>query len=330
MPMTTTVCPVAGLARTSLARSWSSLAALTAGIAFTLVVAPARAQGASTTAPAVPAATLRLELLATALRGDVHTLHNLQRGFLRAGAVAQDPQPQGEGGTKAARPFATIRDARFDGDGKLLALLVEPTAGDRLAEPGVRVLPAAQIEWDEGRRHWIVREANLHFAELEPVTGTGAAAPAPPSSRPAPHPWLASQLVRATFDPLAFTQPVPPTDSRPATNAAATTVVHGSFWMVPTLQRLALVVVPVPVSEPDGQATTRCFVVPWALLQLTAAGDDIAARIGSSSTLLATGPTCEQLATEPDHALRQRCYAHFQIAVPSWDQATAAGAAPTK
>lgn len=330
MPMTTTVHLVAAVARTRRARTWSAPAALTAGIAFALLATPVRAQAPA--APAAPAATLRLEPLATALRGDVHTLHNLQTGVPRAGSAAQDPPPRGEGeaGSKAARPFATIRDARFDGDGRLLALLVEPTAGDRRAEPGVRVLPAAQIEWDEDRRRWLVREANLKFAELAPTTGPRPAAPSPPTVRPAADTWLASHLVQATFDPLAFTPPAKPTDGRPAANAAAATAVHGSFWLAPKLQRLALVVVPVPGRSPDGQPATQCFVVPWALLHLTSAAGGLAMRIGSTPASLAAGPTCEQLATEPDHALRQRCYAHFQIAAPSWDPATTAGAANTK
>lgn len=330
--MTTTAHLSAAVAHTRCTRTWSAPAVLTAGIAFTLLTMHVRAQTPAPTAPASPGATLRLEPLASALRGDVYTLHNLQTGVPRAGSVAQDPPPrsEGEAGSKAARPFATIRDARFDGDGRLLALLVEPIAGDRRAEPGVRVLPAAQIEWDEGRRRWFVREANLKFAELAPTTGPRPAAPSPPTARPATDPWLASHLVQATFDPLAFAPPAKATDSRPAANAAAATAVPGLFWLAPRLQRLALVVVPVPGRSDDGQPATQCFVVPWALLHLTAAADGLAARIGSTPASLAAGPTCEQLATEPDHALRQRCYAHFQIAAPSWDPATTAGAANTK
>ncbi len=267
---------------------------------------------------------LHLQSLQAISGAGVYAIQNLQTGGQRSQDPVPTPRPEASEGSKAARLLAHVRDARFDGEGRLLALLIEPPVPDPRSEEIVRVLPAAAVRWDEPLHHWVVIEPNLQFGELEAVNVQKPAA-SPPTGQPLPPTvWLASQLVQASFDPILAVVPAPPearqkTVGQPVVSAAPTPA--PVIWMAPTLQRLVLAVVPITVPVVDGPSTTRHVPVPWSLVSTVKARSGCHLRFTATPVSMAAGPDAVDAMERPSALLRQRCYEHFGLATPSWEAA---------
>jgi hypothetical protein len=277
---------------------------------------------------------LHLEPLQSIAAQGVYSIQSLQTTAPRAQDPPAPPRSEAGEGSTAARLLAHVNDARFDRDGRLVALLIEPPVSNTDSENVVRVLPAAAVRWHEARHQWVVVEPNLQFAELEAVSGTRSSGPSQNRQAPSGTTWLASQLVQASLDPVLAAEPALP-DGRvkPADQPAVpsdTTRSAPVIWMAPSLQRLVLVVVPITVPASEGPATTRHVPVPWSLVTVVTASSGCHFRFSITPAVLAAGPAAANAAERPTASLRQRCYEHFLQATPSWDPAPSEQAAAPK
>lgn len=222
-------------------------------------------------------------------------------------AVVQQRQPlTNDTGTVAQQPFARIFDARFDRDGRLLSLLVEPPVATEGARPAPRELPAKLVEWDDTGKCWITTSTSIVFAELAEVPAPGAAAEAALKQQREQKPLAASGLMVATVG--AKTTPATPAgDVRPATTARSSPV----FWFVPAQKMLTFAVV-----ELDG----RNVPLPWPMLQIQG-GPSLEVEVVARKDQLEAPPLCKTATDAPSFALRQECYRHFGIPAPKWDGA---------
>ena len=269
------------------------------GIGLTLVSVTSRTVAQESSPPAA-AATVTLSSLRVVLDSAVYALADLQNAQPAAPARSAPAI-----GNATPRLFANLQDARFEADGRLICLIVTAPKLDPRDPFPQRTLPAAGVRWDAPRQLWVLVSPTLQLQELERIG-------APGSARPAPGTWLASHLVQAT---LAAGAVVVPAGGAAGTPAPAASL---RICLAPELQRLAMVVVSIPVVA-AGSPTKRHGAVPWSLVRLAGVGD--ATRMGFATTpqVLAAAPECEAAETLPNAALRQRCYSHFALTAPDWD-----------
>lgn len=215
-------------------------------------------------------------------------------------------------GTMVARLWAVVQDARFHQDGRLLSLLVEPPIVDPRGGGTLRVLPASAVRWDASRRQWALAEANLQLAELEAV---GDPRPGRTSVKaPAPGAWLlASHLEKATSESVKVASADTGKEARPVATPAAV------LWFSPTAEHLVCLLSPIAAPSPPNTGGVRYVALPWSLVGVTSAGDGCQVRPMPDRDLLAAGPAVADPSEAPTEALRRRAYAHFGLAIPSWE-----------
>lgn len=236
-------------------------------------------------------------------------------------APAPDAQPKPgapAGGSSGDRPFAIVRDATFEADGRLMSLVVEApsTDGGRGAAP--RVLPASSVQWDEATKRWLMSEVSLQWAELAEFKHPSAEAPTKePVSTASQHPVLASELLNATvagFAPSA-------SGASEAIQTKGNTKVRTVWWLSPVNKQLSFAV----VSHGD-----KFLAVPWALMRANGRGETTEIRIQAAPTAADGAPTVASAMEQPSAAVRQSAYRHYGVEVPKWDQAMAPPAKGTE
>lgn len=228
-------------------------------------------------------------------------------------APESQPKPGAPGNTGSAgdRPFAVVRDATFEPDGRLTSLIVEAPSTDAGRGGSPRVLPARSVQWDEATKRWVVSELSLTWEELAEFKNPGTEPPAKePATAPAtPRAVLASELLNATitgFEP----SPAAKTEAIETKGNTKTRVV---WWMSPLHEQLAFAV----VAHGD-----KFLPVPWALMRTSGQGSSMQVRIQAAPTAAEGSPTVASAMEQPSAAVRQAAYRHYSVEAPKWDQQT--------
>jgi hypothetical protein len=216
----------------------------------------------------------------------------------------QNPAPPQ--GTTADLPFAAIRDAEFDGDGRLLALIVAHVPKSGAADPTLRLLPAKSVRWDPASKRWLTVEPTLVWAELPEVS-----APRKPEKAPVAaierRKHLASELLAATFG-----QAPTPAPAEPAVEVSTKpTKARITWWLAPEHQQLAFAVVPYG---------DKSLPIPFALVRTNGSGDAVTVRVESAAGMLDHAPVTGSANEPPASAVRHRCYEYFGAAAPKWER----------
>jgi hypothetical protein len=226
--------------------------------------------------------------------------------YTRQPTVGKDPKedPKAVGaGSAAEQVLATIRDAEFDFDGTLVALVVEAPANAG-GDAKRRTLPAKSVHWDAQQKRWLAVEPNLKVAELSEY------APAASKKTPAStlmQPRMASELLGAK--------------PAPATPAAGEVAVDASarkanprivWWLSPANQQVVFATVP-----HDG----KNLAVPWSVLRTRTGTDGLAVSIEAPPNVIADAPVSASPDDAPTAELRHQSYKHFNVAAPKWDRA---------
>jgi hypothetical protein len=225
--------------------------------------------------------------------------------FLRQPLGAVSDQETNGGGSAAYRPFARIRDARFQRDGRLVELLVEAPEAATDQPPGHRVLPAKAVRWDDTTKRWLTVEATLAFVELAEVSKLAAGTE--PVVRKENQPLLASQLMLATAGGCVS---APAKDAAVETSATKTPKSTAMLWFVPGEQVLSFAVVP---------HGTKQVPVPWSKLQIEDHGGSLQLLIEAEPARLEDSPTCKDAVQQPSAELRQLSYQHYGVPSPKWE-----------
>jgi hypothetical protein len=253
----------------------------------------------------------RRELVALqALAGE--TVWQVQPTVVAPGDGAA-PAPQG---TVVHRPFARVCDAHLTPAGHLVAFVVDAPDGAANAEGDAdrRFLLATAVDWDVASRRWIATNPDLRFQELTAV---------PPRTARSTvavvygEPVLASRLAAAQWTGLPLAKAVNSTDAARTKTASPTAL----LWFSPVAKALAFAVVQ------HGERTTP---LPWAVLRVEPHGDDLRIAVTADPEQVMAGPTATEPAAQPTLALRQRCYEHYQVKPPQWDQARSPARQPDR
>jgi len=201
-----------------------------------------------------------------------------------------------------ARPVARIRDLMIDADGKVTALLLAlPTDSGVGAEP--RTLTVRNVRWEPELRVLVTDLTESALGGLSRYDAHAEGTATAPT-RPA---FLASNLSLATVYCGA--------DRKSLANQAV------ALWMAPSALRLAFATV---AAAPDDHAdTTRCgpFLVPAAAIRLESVGGNAVLELAADRQRIDSAPKITDAITEPDANVRQRCYEHFGVTRPTWEDA---------
>lgn len=262
--------------------------------------APRDVPAADTDAPAAPTAlTVELYTLGALLEERVYHLVPL-------GDAAATEASTGRADTASTRAesVARIRDAVFDAEGALQALLVQrvPEPDDPLQRP-LLVLPAKEVRWDARRRMLV---SDLDRVQVAGLPAEQPAAAAEGSSPPPDRSFRASELRDARPQ---YSDP----SSRPMVDMDPT------LWFAPATGRLLFVSLPI-----DQQPR----LLPWSIVSPQGHGDACTLRLAADAATVATAPRLPEATTPPESSLREVCYRHFGQPVPQWDRNPAAAPRP--
>lgn len=225
-------------------------------------------------------------------------------GSSTAPGTAANYAPDNHGAANQARPVARIRDLLIDADGKITALLLAlPTDSGANAEP--HLLVVGNVRWEPQLRVLVTDLTESALGGLSRYeTHAEAAATAPAPTQPV---FLASNLTIATVYCGA--------DRTSLANQAT------ALWMAPSALRLAFATV---AAVPDDHAgTSRCtpFLVPAGAIRLVSIGGNAVFELATDRQRIDSAPKVTDAILEPDAAMRQRCYQHFGVARPTWEDA---------